>query len=588
MNDQAEAPAGTQRPADGEGRGYLPPRGGERTVFLILAALLAVLKVLTIYHFRADTDETQHAHVVWGWATGRLQYRDLFDNHMPLFQMLCAPLMALLGERADIIIMLRWAMLPIFLADLWCVFRLTERLYNRRIAPWVCLVAAALPKFFYTSTEFRPDDLWALFWLLALLVAVNGRFTVKRALGFGLLLGLTFAVSMKTVVLLAGLLTAVLVALPLAWARREGPAILGVLARVVVIIAAALLPPGLVVLYFERVGAYPNMLYGVVYHNVVPGLKRWGHFSIHEWIYPAAVVALGIYAWFIFRETKDTRLAVRRTIVSLTPWFFLCLLLSYWPDITREDDVPYVPLTPLILLPALDWAHRRYRLPWVEARFFTWIVPALCFAELIWVWNTNTLRSDRMKDTTQSIRDVLALTGPKDYVMDSSGDYVFRMRPYFWVFETITKTRMRDGLIKDDLPAALKAKDTKLCYLFCARVLPVATRFILTNYMPFDPKALDLGAAGQELDTQNGAGVYAFDVAIPAQYAVVSENGTTGGILDGAPYTAPVQLAAGHHIFTRTSGQGRVAILLESAVAAGFHPLFDASEKFIKEERKKS
>jgi hypothetical protein len=586
LSDNADASAGGV--CAGEGCEYLPPRGVERRLFLGLVALLAALKVLTIYHFRVDTDETQHAHVVWGWATGRLQYRDLFDNHMPLFQMLCAPLMKLLGERADIIVMLRWAMVPLYVADLWCIFRLTALLYSRRMAPWVCLAAAALPKFFYTATEFRPDDLWALFWLLALLVAVSGRFTWKRAFGFGLMLGLTFAVSMKTVVLLAGLLTAVLVALGLAWARREGPGLLGSLGRVVVIVAGAVIPPALVVLYFVRRQAFWIMYYGVVSHNVVPRMKRWGHFSMHVGIYPAAVVVLGIYAWLIFRQTKDTRLVIRRTIILLTPWFFLTLLLSYWPDITREDDVPYVPLTPLLLAPALLWVHGRFKMPRIEARFFTWILPAICFAEMIWVWNANTLRSDRMKDTVQSIHDVLLLTGPEDYVMDSSGDYVFRMRPYYWVFETITKARIRLGLIKDDLPKALVAKETPLCNLFSARVLPEATRFMLENYMPFDPKALDLGAAGKELGTPDAAGRYSFDVAIAREYAVVSESGTTAGMLDGAPYTGPVTLAAGRHFFQRSAGQGRVAILLARVAEEGFQPQFDVSEKYIKAGRKKS
>jgi len=577
------------RPGEGMGWKYLPPKGPERVAFLVLATLLAALKVLTIYHFRVDADEPQHAHVVWGWATGRLQYRDLFDNHMPLFQMLCAPLMALLGERADIIIMLRWAMVPLYLADLWCVFQLTERLFNRHIAPWVCLVAAALPRFFYTSTEFRPDDLWALFWLLALLVAVSGRFTLKRAAGFGLLLGLTFAVSMKTVVLLAGLLTAVLIALALAWARREGPGILGVLGRAGAILVSAVIPPALLVLYFVQRGAYGSMYYGVISHNVVPGLKRWGHFSLHVWIFPAAVVALAFYGWMIFRQTKETRLAIRRTIILLTPWLFLTLLLSYWPDITREDDVPYVPLTPLLALPLLYWAHGRLRLPRIEARFFTWILPALCFAELIWVWNTNTLRSDQMKDTTRRIHDVLLMTAPGDYVMDARGDSVFRMRPFYWVFETITRTRIRLHLIKDDLPAALEAKQTKLCSLFCAtRVLPAASRFILANYMPVDPKALDMGAAGKELGKPDAAGRYGFDVAIVQKYAVVSESGTTAGTLDGTPYTGPVLLTAGHHVFQRSAGEGRVAILLDTAVAEGFRPQFDEAEKFIKGVRKKS
>jgi hypothetical protein len=589
MSPEAAEPAGpapsqAEPAAGGWWERYLPPRGSERKAFLVLAALLLGLKVLTIYHYRADQDETQHAHVVWEWATGHLQYRDVFDNHMPLFQMACAPLMALLGPRANIIELLRWAMMPLYFACLWCVFRLSETLFSRRIAPWVALCAGALPQFFYTSTEFRPDDLWAVFWLLGLLVAVSGSFTVKRAFGFGLLLGLTFAVSMKTVVLVGGLLTATLLALALAWLRREGPGPVRTAAGLGAILAGAVIPPALTVYYFARQGAFWIMYYCVVSHNIVPKMKRWGHFSIHQWIFPAALVVLGVYAWLLFRQTRETRLAMRRTIILLTPWFFLCLLLSYWPDITREDDVPYIPLTPLLAVPLLMWCVSRFRLPWNEARFFTWILPGVCFAELIWVWNTSTLHTNRMKVTTRSIQDVLALTGPNDYVMDARGDFIFRQRPYYWVFETITKARMRLGLIKDTLPESLAQKGTTLCYLYSAHILPSTTLFILSNYIPFDKEAMDLGVAGKELVPSAG-GTYRFDVAIPATYAVVSESGDTAGVLDGAPYSGPVRLAAGSHEFVRTTGAGRAAIFLDRALAEGFHPLFDASEKFIKLEQ---
>jgi hypothetical protein len=562
----------------------LPPAGFERKAFLALAVLLLGLKALTIYHYRADADETQHAHVVWEWATGHLQYRDVFDNHMPLFQMALAPAMRLIGPRADIMVWLRWLMVPIYLACLWCVFQLTETLFSRRIAPWVAMAAAALPKFFYTSTEFRPDDLWALFWLLALLVAVTGQFRLGRALAFGFVLGLTFAVSLKTVVLAAALLTATLVALGLAWARREGPNVFRCLGRLLAIVAAAVVAPGATVLYFKSQGAFWIMYYCVVLHNIVPGMKRWGHFSVHEWIFPISVAALGSFAWLIFRQTRDAQLAMKRTIILLTPWFFLCLLLSYWPDITREDDLPYTPLTPLLAVPALLWLGARFKFPKIEAKFFTWILPAVCFAELLWVWNVNPLRTDRLKVTTRSIADVLLLTRPDEYEMDSRGDYIFRERPYYWVFETITKARMRLGLIPDNLPESLAKRQTKMCYLFSAHVSPTTTMFILTNYISFDPQALDLAVAGKELGKPAADGSYKFDVAIPTTYAVVSERGTTAGTLDGAPYTGPVRLEAGHHVFTRTSGDGRVAIFLDRAQAAGFQPMFDASERFIKKE----
>jgi hypothetical protein len=563
---------------------YLPAPGFERKAFLALAALIFILKVLTIIHFRADSDETQHAHVVWGWATGQLQYRDFFDNHMPLFQMAFAPLFRLLGEHEYILIELRVAMLPLYLACLWCVFTLTERLYSCRAAPWVAICAAALSQFFYTSTEFRPDNLWALFWLLSLLVAVGGEFTVRRALAFGLMVGLTFAVSLKTVVLVLALATAALLAGALAWAHGWRPSLLRGAARLAAILAGALIAPGLTLLYFAWRGAFWIMVYCVINHNVVPGLKRWGHFSLHQWYFPISLVFLAAYGWLIFRQTPDRRLAIHRTIVLLTPWCFLFFLLSYWPDITREDDLPYTPLVPLSLLPLLTLSGAVLSNEHWKRNFLTYGPPAICFIELICAWNANTLRTDRLKVTTRSIHDVLLLTHPNEYVMDAKGDYIFRRRPIYWVIETITRARIHLGLIQDRLPEALARTGTQVCYLYAAHILPATSAFILANYMPFDRAALDLGVAGKELGPPSADGTYSFDVAIPVTYAIVSESGTTSGTLDGAPYQGPVPLQPGRHTFRRTAGTGRAAIFLGRARAAGFEPLFDASEKFIAQE----
>lgn len=567
---------------------YLPPPGFERKAFLALAGLVLVLKVMAILHYRADSDETQHAHVVWAWTQGQLQYRDLFDNHMPLFQMICAPFFPLLGEHPYVLVELRVAMMPLFFVCLWCVFALAETLFSRAIAPWAALAAAALPLFFYTSTEFRPDVLWAAFWLLSLVVAARGEFTVKRAFCLGLMLGLVFAVSLKTVVLVIALATATVLAMTLAWAHGDRPAPGGTAARLGAILGGTVIAPGAVVFYFWRRGAFWIMYYCVISHNIVPGLKRWGHFSMHQWDFPLAVAALAFYGWLIFRQAPDTRLAMRRTIMLLTPWLFVAFLHSYWPDITREDDLPYAPLTPLSLVPLLALL----KLPRAVAPHEGWRrnawrygLPAICFMELLWVWNANPLRTNRLKPTTRSIQDVLLLTRPHEYAMDTKGDFIFRPRPIYWVIETITRSRIRLGLIQDRLPEALEKTGTQVCYLYAAHILPASSLFIVCNYMPFDPGGIDLGVAGKELGKPSADGTFSFDVAIPATYALVSETGVTAGTLDGAPYLGPLRLEPGHHAFHRTSGTGREAIFLARALAAGFHPLFDASENFISKER---
>ena len=49
---------------------------------IVLSALMIVVRVVNILHYRFDSDEPQHLHLIWGWARGFVQYRDLFDNHM--------------------------------------------------------------------------------------------------------------------------------------------------------------------------------------------------------------------------------------------------------------------------------------------------------------------------------------------------------------------------------------------------------------------------------------------------------------------------------------------------------------------------
>ena len=58
-----------------------------------IAAVTLAMRAVAFFHYRFDSDEPQHLHVAWGWTAGLLQYRDVFDNHAPLFHMAMAPLL---------------------------------------------------------------------------------------------------------------------------------------------------------------------------------------------------------------------------------------------------------------------------------------------------------------------------------------------------------------------------------------------------------------------------------------------------------------------------------------------------------------
>ena len=405
--------------------------------FFALCAAVVVLKLVAIYHFRADSDETQHAHVVWGWATGQLQYRDLFDNHMPLFQMLCAPLLRVLGERADILIWLRFAMLPLYALSLWCVYKLASNLFGNPTARWVTLLAAAWQQFFYTSTEFRTDDLWAALWLASLAVLICGRLTKKRAFLHGLLLGLAFAVSLKTVALALALAAAAAIALALVLADQSARfRIIQIPGMLAAMLSGLLIAPAATAAYFAYQGAFWIMYYCVIQHNLVPGLRSWGRFPLLYWTFPLSVPLLAAYAFFVCHRAADKPKALRTVIVILTPLLYLALLVSYWPEVTREDALPYAPLLPLVPIPLLLLLRGHFvnLHPLLGAA----ILPLLGVADICNTWETHNLRQNRLGVTIHSITDVLLLPQPGDNVMDDKGDYIFRTRPCYWVFEPMT------------------------------------------------------------------------------------------------------------------------------------------------------
>src|SRR5258708_4850498 len=82
----------------------------ERFALIVIAAVTLAMRIVAFFHYRFDSDEPQHLHVAWGWTAGLLPYRDVFDNHAPLFHMAAAPLLRLLGERAAILLWMRGPM----------------------------------------------------------------------------------------------------------------------------------------------------------------------------------------------------------------------------------------------------------------------------------------------------------------------------------------------------------------------------------------------------------------------------------------------------------------------------------------------
>jgi hypothetical protein len=534
----------------------------ETVVVAALVSGLALLRSIDALRFRVDSDEAQHLHVVWGWTHGLLQYRDVFDNHAPLFHLLYAPVLLLVGERANVVPTMRLTVLPLYLLALAGTYGIAEALFSRRIALWATLLTAFYGTFFFTSLEFRADDLWAALWLLGLACLVRGEATPWRRGAAGLLLGAALGTSLKTTLLLASVGIAALAVRRADWRDTPARGQPRPLACGAAFLAGLVLVPAALLAYFAFRGGLAAMYDDTIAHNVLPGLGLWHSASLRILMVPAATPLLWLGARRIGRAAPTAALARRRVFVSLTLGVAATLLFGVWPLVTRQD---YLVLDPLIILLATGFVLTHPPAPLRRLRASTVPLALIGIESLVLVTCAPPWR-DGTRDYTSMVAAVLRLTAPDDYVMDVKGEAVFRPRPYYYAIEHITKARLKRGLIADDVAERLVATGTTVAMLDQANFPPDGRAFLNANYLPVGP----VRVLGRFLAPASAP--VRFDVAIPTRYAIVAEDGRPDGMLDGLPYDGPRFLRRGAHEFEPTGRASRLALVWEPALEHGFSP----------------
>lgn len=536
-------------------------------VYLFLA-LLMLLKVISAYTWRVNSDEPQHLHIVWAWANGLLQYRDVFDNHTPLFHMLFAPVYALFGERADILILMRLAVIPLFFLALWAVYLIGKALYSRHVGVWAMIFTALYPRFFLASGEFRADDLWMVPWLLALAILVQKQLRASHLFVAGLLLGAALSVSMKTSLLLCAL---GLAAVSVLFLRRNSQPlpVRQYAINTLLLLAGLTLVPLALILFFATQGALASMYYGVIQHNIVPGLGNWE--QLQNCIWPLLIIiplTIG-GTYLIHHGSINDSLRQRRLVVFLTYGFAMLGLYGAWPLITSQD---FLPLTPLIIIVATGLLLES--LPAQDREVVRHVRPTVILALIALLELSALVAKDEpwpLHGLTENslLAEVLQLTRPDETIMDLKGETVFRQRPFFYALEGVTRKRIELGMIKDTIPEDMTNARTTVATLgnsgFSARDL----EFLNQNFLPVG----HLRVLGQLLATPNAEAKSSFNIRIPNSYAVIAGQGTVSGWLDGSPYHGPRKLDAGPHTFRSSSpGTGQLAIIWAPAIERGFSP----------------
>ncbi len=551
-------------------------RPAETWLLVGLWAGLGALRIAYAFGYPFDTDEPQHLHVAWAWTRGLLPYRDVFDNHAPLFHLLSAPFVALIGETPRILVLMRLAMLPLFVGALWGSFLLGRRLFGARAGIWSATVCGLSPTFFFKSIEYRTDVLWAALWLLAIATLLGGGLDARRGFRGGILLGACLAVSLKTVMLLSALAIATGTVFLLA-PRADPGARRRALPYALSVLGGLVLPPALFVVFFAARGSLRPLVYCTITHNLLPDVGRWGTSKRIYLLVPIFLLLLAAARLIAKYFPGD---GVRVAFLFLLAGSEYLLLSTVWPVHTRQDLLPFYPLF-TVLLAGLLLARRGP--PLGASRPLTWSVPkaavlpaVLACLELGILPALSPIAARGTAAQARLLSEVLALTVPDDFVLDLKGQAVFRNRPFYYALETMTLERMARGMIADTIPERCVLTRTCVAPADLAGFPPRARRFLEENYIVVGAWRV----AGCVLDRRSpdDAGPRAFEVVIPTRYAVVAEGGVARGTLDGRPYDGPRDLAPGRHEFIPAPGATKVAVIWARAAERGFSPFAPVGE----------
>ncbi len=473
----------------------------------ILMVLYVLLRLWLVRGAALDSDEPQHLHVVWAWTQQGVPYRDAFDNHMPLFHMLCAPLLSLLGERSDILDCMRLAMVPLAVAAFVLAWRCGRALWGASAASLGLALLALEPTYQRMAGQFRADTLWALAWIAAMAAFVLVRRPTLRALLTGLAVGMAMASSLKTMPLLAcALATAgfVLACMP-KQARPGGHALASGLA--IGAVAASAVVATVVGIVAAR-GGLAAMHEAVLGHNLLPGFGRDANARqlILRCVEAGIVVIVaGTLARRSIRRSIDPAMTAQRWFVAGSCGLFAIFLYAAWPLLTSQDYLPVLPLFAPWLGGLLLHGLARLRISQTRA----WIGYALLATILLIVrapWR------DRLQEYRQQLATVLAITTPADVVMDAKGEGIYRRRAFHPVLEMVTQERLRRGLLADTIVADIHSSEAHVMHP--ERMPDADLQALRADFIPF---ANGEWVAGRELG-EHAAGRLPVAAMIPGCY----------------------------------------------------------------------
>lgn len=528
--------------------------------------LLLALRAWVVMTAHIDPDESQHLHAAWLVASGRVPYRDFWENHTPLFYYLLAPLTRWFADRPAVYTAGRAVMVLLTIPTLALVYRLARRL-DSRVAALAVFLLAVQSRFAEYTTQVRPDVPGLIAWLAMLWALVrwreDGRSKWLWVTGFAL--GVHAAFTPKAVYGALGV--AVLILVACRGERRGFPRSIGALTSLVVCAGIPLL--GLLGWLWMTGG--PAALTGFVADAVIGNL-RYPDFTKQL---PDSDEGLVIYALAVIGAVLTVRRHGRTVLLSplhgplLLTAGVLTALLTFprTPAVYRYTWMPVLVVAAVYasvaLIALIDYARARSNpLMRIAAALVLTVVTAIPVGTSVL-----NLRRDQHKNQHRMarMRTELAYACPGEPVLDGTAFAVFRPSAYHfqvlvrglrsWIAAgVIPEQRLLEELYHARAPVA--DPDQRL------HALGPGVDTFLATYYGAGPDGLLLAGTIVPLPKGPTFGSRSVTLLMAGQYhlAVGDEVAIT---IDGSPvHEELVSLEAGRHEVTWQGSDGRISLLI--------------------------
>jgi len=537
----------------------------DKTILFLIPVILIILRIYRILSLRIDSDEPQHMHIIWSWTKKIVQYRDVFDNHTPLFHILIAPFIKMVGATPYILMAGRILMIPFFIWNLILVYLISKILFNKKITLYLTFFTGFYLNYNASFVEFRPDNLWIILWLESIYYILKSKVNFYSGLILGFIIGLNSMVSLKTI---AFLLPSLVLSYFLYLVRDKRPVIeklkfwniwdlkflLGFITGGISIF--------IFLLVFYKLNALSAFIYCTLLHNIVPGL-----YKNFLWKFIGAILSI-LIALFVSKRYENLS---ESFIFFMFLSFSLLAISIVYPVMERETKSVVFEMF-FILIVGLILENIYYKMS--SKKFFLYISGGYAFFILLVMTRTNCWCENRSYEKMYD--SILKLTDDFDYVMDAKGENIFRTRPYYFAFELFTKRRIKLGLIdSNQIIADLIKKKNYVIVSKYENVFPENLRnFSNSEYINVEQY---IKVAGKKIAEKLLPGErIKFNIVLSGEYRVIAKGKNLEFIVDNIKIrpNQKFYLSAGTHylVISRGKTEGSIILIISKALERGFYP----------------